>query len=182
MENFTPIALALLDKFTSQRPGLDFANYGDVSAYRQEVRGITKDLHQYRALRQAVAYRTFSIKQWQDAFRAFSGRLSLIKKDGAYRLEYTTGQYFPTEYRCAACAVLASLLWDDRRESMPAEKYLVGGKHKAATYEAAQEVAKAKLPVIVSIEAVVDGVSPGEYLRRSFKREFGRAIASRWFN
>jgi hypothetical protein len=39
--------------------------------------------------------------------RAFSGRLSW---DGA-KLDYCTGQYWPTEYRAAACAVLASALW-----------------------------------------------------------------------
>ena len=43
-----------------------------------------------------------------DAFRAFSGRLSW---DGA-SLSYCTGQYYPTEYRLAAAAVLRAALWD----------------------------------------------------------------------
>lgn len=182
MDNFTPQALALLDKFTAQRPGLDFANYGDVSAYRAEVRSITKDLHHYRALRQAIAYRTFSLDQWNAAFRAFSGRLSLVRDGEKFRLEYCTGQYFPTEYRRAACAVLASLLWDDSRENMPAPTFLVGGKYRADTYEAAQLIAQSKLPAIVSIEEMVSGQRPGDYLRSKFRREFGRAIASRWFD
>ena len=37
--------LSALRAFVRQRPGLDFANYGDVKLYRAEVRSITKDLH-----------------------------------------------------------------------------------------------------------------------------------------
>ena len=82
---------------------------------------------------------------------AYAGRLSLTTDDsGAVAVSYCTGQYWPTEYRKAACAVLAAALWARKREScMPADL----GK-----------------------------VSPGEWLRKSFRADFGRGIASRWFN
>ena len=39
-----------LYSFATQRPGLEFGNYGDVRAYRSEMRSITKDLHDARLL------------------------------------------------------------------------------------------------------------------------------------
>lgn len=42
---------------------------------------------------------------------AYSGRLQFVERGGKVGVDYTTGQYFPTEYRNAACAVLASVLW-----------------------------------------------------------------------
>lgn len=158
-------AFALLEKFARQRPGLEFANYGDLSAYRSELRSITKDLHHARALLAACAWRSFTPDQIRAAFRAFSGRLKLEERDGLpYALNYCTGQYFPTEYRRAVCAVVASLLWDDVREnSMPAPSRVgdMAVNHGAGIYE---------------------GLSAGDWLRRYFRREFGRGIASRWFD
>jgi hypothetical protein len=77
------------------------------------------------------------------ACRAFAGRLQLVERDGAVAVDYTTGQYFPTEYRKAACAVLASALWDYAREQ---------------------------------------GYATGNEIRKWARQEFGRGIASRWFN
>lgn len=50
------------------------------------------------------------------------GRFASVEqeKEGAARLEYCTGQYYPTEYRRAVCAVLASALWHHYREDMAA--------------------------------------------------------------
>ena len=50
------------------------------------------------------------------ATRAFAGRLQFVSKGDAVAVDYTTGQYFPTEYRNAACAVMAQALWDHARE------------------------------------------------------------------
>lgn len=47
-----------------------------------------------------------------EASRAFCGRLQFKEGTKGVEIEYTTGQYFSTEYRCAACAVLARALWD----------------------------------------------------------------------
>jgi hypothetical protein len=49
--------------------------------------------------------------------QAFSGRLTYNAQK--QRFDYCTGQYFPTEYRAAACAVLASVIWDYFRDSYP---------------------------------------------------------------
>lgn len=111
---------ALLNKWARQRPGLEFCNYGDVPAYRSELRSITKTLADFNALMASAAWRTFTPAQIREAFRAYSGRLSLVEKDGQpVSLEYCTGQYWPTEYRNAACAVLAMLLWNVKLDNMP---------------------------------------------------------------
>ena len=145
--------LSAISAFARQRPGLDFANYGDRKPYFAEVRAITRDLHDYRALLAEID-RCPSVTAEMllaAAKSAYAGRLSMTADDsGAVAVSYCAGQYWPTEYRKAACAVLAAALWARKREScMPADL----GK-----------------------------VSPGEWLRKSFRQDFGRGIASRWFN
>lgn len=145
--------LALLASFAAQRPGLEYGNYGEMRSYRSEMRSITQDLHDFRTLMSAVAWRSsIDEARLRDSFRAFSGRLTLTETaDGKMRLDYCTGQYFPTEYRKACCAVLASALWDYvRGECMPAE-----------------------LP---------NGQSAGDYIRKYFRREFGARIQRKWFD
>ena len=108
--------LQSLTTFARQRPGLDYANYGDPVAYRSELRGINKSLAHFNELCSAVALRD-GIKAediMRSAENAFCGRLS-IGINGA--IDYCTGQDFPTEYRRAACAVLADCLWTFWRES-----------------------------------------------------------------
>ena len=102
--------LGELAAFAATRPRLEYGNYGDIASYRAEVRSITKDLHHARALLTAVRLSGVTEAQLVTAFR--SGRLSW---DGS-RLDYCAGQYYPTEYRRAVCAVLASALWDYYRE------------------------------------------------------------------
>lgn len=145
--------LALLDSHVCQRSGVDYRNYGDVTGYRSDQRRITRHLHDYRALRAAVEHSSITAEQLRDAFRAFSGRLSLSTDDkGRLRLDYCTGQYFPTEYRAAACAVLAQVLWDYHRDD------------------------------INSATADRPGRSLGDEIRAKFRRMFGRGIQSRWFD
>lgn len=113
MQDTKNAILAALSAFIRQRPGLEFANYGNVSAYRSELRGITKDRHHAEELLAAVSWRSISAEDLLAAARsAFSGRLSLTVQDnGGVIVDYCTGQYFPTEYRRAVCAVLAFALW-----------------------------------------------------------------------
>lgn len=160
--------IALLRAWINQRPGLDFANYGDASSYRAEIRGITRQRADALQLLRAVGLRDgITADDIREAFpRAFMGRLSLVEDDRGARLDYCTGQYFPTEYRAAACAVLASVLWAYMRGCMPEPTY----KHYG----------KAGDPM--STESRYDGLTAGAWLRRHFRREFGRGIASRWFN
>tara|TARA_R110000868_G_scaffold95522_6_gene262674 strand:- start:830 stop:1318 length:489 start_codon:yes stop_codon:yes gene_type:complete len=108
--------LSALDGFAAGRPGLQYANYGDPVAYRAESRAITRDLHHvYTLLRRVQLAHSITSADLKTAFRAYSGRLTW---DGS-KLDYCTGQYFPTEYRRAVCAVLAAALWDYWRGCVP---------------------------------------------------------------
>jgi hypothetical protein len=135
--------LDTLRKFARQRPGLEFGNYGDAQAYRSELRSITRDLSDAATLLRAVEHSEITA---DDILRAADGgRLSITAVCDLVRIDYCTGQYFPTEYRKAVCRVLASALWEHVRDSMT-------------------------------------GDDIGDRIRAHFRREFGRGIASRYFN
>lgn len=122
----------LLRAWINQRPGLDPADYGMSPynrpneqnaarlAYQSESARITGQLKDAKTLLRAVELSGITADELMAAFRAFSGRLSLTERNGEYVLEYCTGQYFPTEYRAAACAVLASALWEYHRDDYAA--------------------------------------------------------------
>ena len=113
-------AFDLLHQFAHKRPGLEFAMYGDVTAYRSDQRRNTEALHDFQELYSKAHWRSFTCEEIREAFkRAFSGRLELIEKGGMpHALHYCAGQYAPTEFRFACCAVLASLLWAAKRDDM----------------------------------------------------------------
>lgn len=102
-----------LYKFIAQRPGMDPRNY-DWQGYRQESRAVTRDRHEAETLLAAVERAGISDEALIEAARrSFSGRLT-ISADG--RIDYCTGQYFPTEYRKAVAATCATALrayWRD---------------------------------------------------------------------
>jgi hypothetical protein len=102
--------LSALRAFVRQRPGLEFANYGDAQAYRAEVRSITKDLHHAEELIRAVDWRHIDADSILKA--TGSGRLSIDSTDKGVRVDWCTGQYWPTEYRRGVASVLASVLWN----------------------------------------------------------------------
>lgn len=159
--------IAALYAFVSQRAGLEFGNYGDVSAYRSEQRSITKDGHEARRLIRELELHD-SIKA-EDIVRAsqhaYSVRLTIVERaDGEIGIDYCTGQYFPTEYRKAVCAVCASVLWDWKRDNCMPEGVLMHNQETGETLKRYK------------------GMRAGDYLRSSFRREFGRGIASRWFS
>lgn len=116
--------LAALSAFIRQRPGLEYGNYGDATAYRSEVRSITRDLHDAQELLAAVSWRQ-GIDETALRYaiaNAYSGRLTLQDTAaGGVSLDYCTGQYFPTEYRKAVCAVLSSALWSYFRDGCNAK-------------------------------------------------------------
>lgn len=193
--------IAALMAFARQRSGIEFCNYGDVSAFRSEQRSITRDLQHVRVLVSAV--------QWRDSItgdmiaeackHAFSGRLSIVERftvngkgrfetmqaaraaaqkylpaivavESVLAVDYCAGQYFPTEYRKAVCAVLASVLWDTWRENMPAPSGKVKRVSGSGPFRHESE------------HDSINGMTPGDYLRATARKEFGRGIASRWFN
>lgn len=113
--------LTLLGAWVRQRPGLEFCNYGNVANYRSEVRRIGRQLDDARQLMRAVELASgMTAAQLAEGFRAFSGRLQITAHPKGWKLDYCAGQYWPTEYRAAACAVLAMALWDYRREDFTA--------------------------------------------------------------
>lgn len=145
--------LSALAAFVAQRPGLEFGNYGNVSAYRSEMRAITRDRHDFNALTAYVARRdSITADNLKECFRAFSGRLSLSETpEGGARLDYCTGQYFPTEYRKAACAVLGTAIFYRMR----------------ADLEEAGKLGS-------------DVERPGDAIRKAARREIGARLQRRW--
>lgn len=167
MDNRKQKLLETLDAFVNQRPGLDFADYGDVSIYRSESRSITKDLHDYRTIRGQLAWRDSITADdiIKASEHAFSGRLTINDisahyDDGstywAYSIDYCAGQYMPTEYRKAACAVLASAWWNITRQDCPDFNTDDSGDFT--------------------------GSNPGEWMRDAAKRTFGRSLQRGYFN
>jgi hypothetical protein len=106
--------VAALHRWINQRPGLEYGNYGHPAPYRAEVRSIGKDLTHARALLREVELSSISADALiAAASGSFSGRLTIIcTDDGIARIDYCTGQYWPTEYRRAVCAVLSAALYN----------------------------------------------------------------------
>jgi len=100
-----------LTKWVSQRPGLDYGNYGDVSSYRAELRSIGKDLQHARALINYVAWRDSITAEMILKAADNGGRLSIVVKGDTVAIDYCTGQYWPTEYRPAVCRLMSSVIW-----------------------------------------------------------------------
>ena len=99
--------IAALQQFIADPPNLRRANYGSQSSYDADVRAARRDKQDAERLISAVAcIQDISADDLKDGFRAFSGRLQW---NGSH-LEYTTGQYRPTEYRKAVCAVCAAVV------------------------------------------------------------------------
>lgn len=99
--------LSLLRAFARQRPGLDFANYGDVRLYRNEATEITRDLRDAEWLLSEVQCSDIGADRIRAALQG-SGRLTL-SDDG--KLSYSTGQYWCTEFRPAVSRICSQLLW-----------------------------------------------------------------------
>jgi hypothetical protein len=100
-----PAGLQMLAAYAAKNPGLDFRDYGDVTAYRGDSRMITQQMHDVRtALRFACAVNV----QDQHLVDVSRGERLTIERasEGGLSLDYTTGQYWPTEYRGAVARLL----------------------------------------------------------------------------
>ena len=128
-----------LNRWIAQRPGLEFGNYGDVSSYRAELRSIGKDLQHARAMVNYVAWHdSITAEMILDAAND-GGRLTLTVNGDKVRIDYVTGQYWPTEYRRAVCALMSSVIWAWLRENC---EYKTGDDiRKAARRELGQSIA-----------------------------------------
>lgn len=108
----------LLWDFAHKRPGFDLADYGGgrdgFKYYRQDYRRALADLHAFRELFYLAQRRhgsNFAEAVHRELLRT-SGRLTISEYNPA-KLQYITGQYFPTEFRAAACRLLVNLIWND---------------------------------------------------------------------
>lgn len=100
----------LLTQFVNRRPGLDFSNYGDYKLYHNELNEINRDKKDFYELLGLASRRIENLEEKLTALLSDnSGRLFLENGE----IVYHTGQYFPTEYRPAACAKIARLIWLD---------------------------------------------------------------------
>jgi len=120
----------LLWDFAHKRPGFDLANYGGgrdgFRYYRQDYRTALNDLHAFHELFYLAQRRhgsNFAEAVHRELLRT-SGRLT-ISEYNSEKLQYITGQYFPTEFRGAACRILVSIIWDDFRDERNAAGELV---------------------------------------------------------
>lgn len=103
-----PQLIAALQEFVNQRPGFDPRNYGSWSSYQADYRPVMKDKESFRELIRFAEL--FSIDLVGYAEREKSGRLTW--NDDVGRFDYCTGQYFPTEFRAAACRWVAGAIWE----------------------------------------------------------------------
>ena len=104
---------AALLAFARQRPGFEFANYGDVTAYRADVRRATRQLNDARAIAAAIPDTMpadYLLKELQSGNRLSleDGRLDYAAGQYYY---YTAGQYYCIEFRAAVARALANALW-----------------------------------------------------------------------
>ncbi len=216
-DNRKSLILDALQAFVRQRPGFDPRNYGDRANYMGDVRPVTRQLRDAETLLAALKWRDSITADdlLKAATSAFSGRLTLawtsvckvchrdptLQHNHAPRvvIDYCTGQYFPTEFRAAVRAVLASALWAHAREHcMPSvygyrveSWYQLGKGRTLHTVVANREAAELQLKdhggsdygsVCELYPIGKDYGGAGEWLRAYFRREFGRGIQSRWFS
>ena len=128
-----------LNRWIAQRPGLEFGNYGDVSSYRAEMRSIGKDLQHARAMVNYVAWHDSITAEMIMSAADNGGRLTLTVNGDKVRIDYVVGQYWPTEYRRAVCALMSSVIWAWLRENC---EYKTGDDiRKAARRELGQSIA-----------------------------------------
>jgi hypothetical protein len=102
--------------FIAQRSGIDFRDYASGNyqhsrtAFMQDYRPILKHGKDARTFLDYVE--TCDGISAEDLQDAFCGRISLVEKGGKVAVQYIIGQYFPTEYRRAACAALSQAVWN----------------------------------------------------------------------
>jgi hypothetical protein len=102
----------MVRKFIDQRSGMDFREYGnDRAAFMSDYRPMLRNGRDARRLLAFVEGREDITADDILTTTSGNGRLEFFYAGGGVRLEYTTGQYFPTEYRAAACSMLAILAW-----------------------------------------------------------------------
>jgi hypothetical protein len=108
----------IIRQFIAQRSGIDRRNYqrdwsdkAGAAAFMADYREILRDGRDARRLLEYVAGRDGITAERILATSSGNGRLDWCYRGEKVGLDYCTGQYFPTEYRAAACSMLAGLVW-----------------------------------------------------------------------
>lgn len=188
-----------LAAFIRSRPGFEYANYGSASSYNADVRRAARQKRDAEKMLEAVRWRD-SITGADLIEAARGGRLTIeVNPAGTVggimrpvvRIDYCTGQYYPTEYRAGVCRVLASALWNWQRDNMPApyahRVEWPGGEFAILQLHAMTKARNADPAVRVYDLYRIPGrpngsVSAGDWLRRKFRTKFGSAMQRRWFD
>ena len=110
--------LQVIRAFIGQRSGIDRRNYQrdwsdkeGAAAFNSDYRRILRDGSDARRLLEYVAAREGITAAQILETSSGNRRLEWVFVGESPRLEYCTGQYFPTEYRAAACSMLAGMVW-----------------------------------------------------------------------
>ena len=101
--------IKLFTNWINQRPGLDWRDYGNsYNAYKNDANNISKQRKEALKALRLFGYLDYDPETFNTSCRwAYSGRLQVIyNADKGWFIDYCTGQYWPTEYRQAAAAVL----------------------------------------------------------------------------
>lgn len=116
MDELKTTIITLLRKWIAQRSGIDARNYvsdwrdlAGISALRADQRSITKDGADARTLLSYIEGRDWITGEALANNLQSSQRLSYNPEKK--RIEYVTGQYWPTEYRSAVCRCLVWVIW-----------------------------------------------------------------------
>lgn len=98
--------IKLFENFINRKPNIDRHNYDSYSSLQYEYNKVSKQ--KQKALNRLEIFKMLPLVKEllsESLIYAFSGRLSL-KFDNKPYLEYTAGQYEPTEYRLCMETVL----------------------------------------------------------------------------
>jgi len=147
--------LAALHRFISQRSGMDYADYGEREAFMADYRPMLQAGRDARMMARKVELSAITADDLLAA--AGNGRLQFVERNGELVVDYTVGQYFPTEYRIAACRLLSSVIWAYFRDLANPATDCKPTHHQGV-------------------------VEASDYIRRQARLEFGRGLAKRWFN
>lgn len=111
----------LLEKFLDQDPGFERGNYGRSSTYHDDVHRQETDRRTARLLLEMVSRDgRIHTPDLLDAIQSsYSGRLAVVRRRRGWQLEYTAGQYFPTEFCAAVCVSLTQCLYMLERKLDP---------------------------------------------------------------
>ena len=169
-----------LDKWIRQRSDLEYANYDDVSCYRSELRRITRDLNDALVLLHAVELRdSITAHDIVDASQhAYGGRLEIVQ---GYRVN-GKGPFFSSTGAAqrAANKYLPSIVAIESAVEIDycASQYWSTEYRKAVCAVLASALWNRKR---VDMPDDTGELSPGDWLRDQFRREYGVGISKRCF-